>query len=234
MATILELYKQSEVYGLNPDLYGKEEVVLEHLFDSMYLPDLAPKGSATVYDPLFMQYREYYNEILVPTILMECGHFEASCDDVATLKYCIEVWSKARAGVWSDLVRTTAQHYNLTHNYDRTEEWTERRLSMETGNSKGNSEASSSGNGSSSVSAYDSADMTPREKSTNSASGNSNTSGNYSRDNEDDFERKVKAFGNIGVTTAQQMLEEERKLVRFNIVYHIVNEFKQQFCILVY
>lgn len=40
--------------------------------------------------------------------------------------------------------------------------------------------------------------------------------------------------GNIGVTTTQQMLEEERKISAFNMVDYIVRDFKQRFCILVY
>lgn len=40
--------------------------------------------------------------------------------------------------------------------------------------------------------------------------------------------------GNIGVTTTQQMLAEERKISAFNMVDYIVRDFKQRFCIMVY
>ena len=40
--------------------------------------------------------------------------------------------------------------------------------------------------------------------------------------------------GNIGVTTSQQMIEQERNVVKFNIYDYIVESFKQRFCILVY
>lgn len=41
--------------------------------------------------------------------------------------------------------------------------------------------------------------------------------------------------GNIGVTTTQKMIEEERELVaKFNICELIVNDFKYKFCIMVY
>lgn len=45
---------------------------------------------------------------------------------------------------------------------------------------------------------------------------------------------KAKMFGNIGVTTTQQMIKEQRELVKFNIIDTIVSDFKQQFCLLVY
>ena len=42
------------------------------------------------------------------------------------------------------------------------------------------------------------------------------------------------ANGNIGVTTTQQMIEQERATVKFNIYDYIVDSFKTRFCILVY
>lgn len=41
-------------------------------------------------------------------------------------------------------------------------------------------------------------------------------------------------YGNIGVTTTQRMIMEERDIDKFNIVDYIVDSFKQRFCILVY
>lgn len=47
--------------------------------------------------------------------------------------------------------------------------------------------------------------------------------------------RKVgNAKGNIGVTTTQQMIQQEREVVEFNIYDYIVDSFKLRFCILVY
>ena len=40
--------------------------------------------------------------------------------------------------------------------------------------------------------------------------------------------------GNIGVTTTQSMIREEREIVKFNIIDYIINDFKTRFCILVY
>ncbi len=46
--------------------------------------------------------------------------------------------------------------------------------------------------------------------------------------------REGYARGNIGVTTTQQMIEEERRVVQFNIIDRIINDFKQRFCLLIY
>lgn len=44
----------------------------------------------------------------------------------------------------------------------------------------------------------------------------------------------IRAYGNIGVTTTQQMIEQERETAKFNIFQVILDEFKQRFCVLVY
>ena len=46
--------------------------------------------------------------------------------------------------------------------------------------------------------------------------------------------RTGRAYGNIGVTTTQQMIEEERRVSEFDIDHIIINEFKKAFCLLIY
>lgn len=45
---------------------------------------------------------------------------------------------------------------------------------------------------------------------------------------------KMRAYGNIGVTTTQQMIEQERKIVQFSIYEYISRQFAEAFCLLVY
>lgn len=42
------------------------------------------------------------------------------------------------------------------------------------------------------------------------------------------------AFGNIGVTSTQQLIEQEREIAKFNLSDYIVKEFIHRFCLLVY
>ena len=43
-----------------------------------------------------------------------------------------------------------------------------------------------------------------------------------------------KESGNIGVTTTQQMIKEERDVSEFNIYSYIADRFRETFCLLVY
>ena len=44
----------------------------------------------------------------------------------------------------------------------------------------------------------------------------------------------LRAHGNIGVTTTQEMIRQQREIEQFNLYDIIINEFRNRFCILVY
>lgn len=46
--------------------------------------------------------------------------------------------------------------------------------------------------------------------------------------------RSGRAYGNIGVTTTQQMIEQERNISLFDIDHVIIDDFKKTFCLLIY
>ena len=49
-----------------------------------------------------------------------------------------------------------------------------------------------------------------------------------------DNKRKARIWGNVGITTTQQMIEEERRVTQFNIYDYIIESFKRRFCLLIY
>lgn len=46
--------------------------------------------------------------------------------------------------------------------------------------------------------------------------------------------RSARMWGNIGVTTSQQMIKEQREVVEFNITDYIIESFIKRFCLLIY
>ena len=48
------------------------------------------------------------------------------------------------------------------------------------------------------------------------------------------YSHKLRAYGNVGVTTTQEMLEAQRKVVRYNIYNEIADSFKEEFCLYIY
>ena len=51
---------------------------------------------------------------------------------------------------------------------------------------------------------------------------------------QNDGEHELHAHGNIGVTTTQEMIEQQRRIDLFNLYDIIIEDFKMRFCILVY
>lgn len=153
-------------------------------------------------------------DLCVNSILTECAELSLVYTDPETFKTLVSLWSSRNNRTWEKLQATTQLEYNPIHNYDRTEEWTDN----ETGSATANGENVEQ------VQGFNSGNFEDRGKNS------SNSSANSTRNNT----RTGRAFGNIGVTTTQEMLEAERKTVRFNVVDEIVSDFKKQFCIMVY
>ena len=103
-----------------------------------------------------------------------------------------------------------------------------------------------------SVSAFNSSEFSDRDRtvrnntdsissngtssSNSSNSVNSNDSSIFNNDDVGSIERKYsdKETGNIGVTMTQDMLKKERQIAEFSIIKRIVDDFKKEFCLLVY
>lgn len=187
-------------------------------------------------------------------ILMELAELELLYPSATFMKAAIGIWSSKQLPVWEKLYATTNLEYNPIHNYDRTEEWTEE----ETGNRNESRTQSQESNGESSgtvqnsgedtvksdVSAFNETTYTPKEIQTttlgteNTSSGTAKQTTDITDDTDENSSRNNtrtgRAFGNIGVTTTQQMIEAERNVVKFNIVDYIVEDFKRRFCLLIY
>lgn len=187
-------------------------------------------------------------------ILMELSELELLYPSGVFMKTAIGIWSNKQLPVWEKLYATTNLKYNPIHNYDRTEEWAEE----ETGNRNESRTQSQESNGESSgtvqnsgedtvksdVSAFNETDYTPKELQTttlgtvNTSSGTAKQTTDIADDTDENSSRNStrtgRAYGNIGVTTTQQMIEAERNVVKFNIVDYIVEDFKRRFCLLIY
>lgn len=67
---------------------------------------------------------------------------------------------------------------------------------------------------------------------TGNEEGSTTESGTSSGEETEEYTRTEQ--GNIGVTSTQQLIKEEREIAMFEIDEVIINDFKRQFCILVY
>lgn len=179
-------------------------------------------------------------------ILLESENLEVLYSNPDFLKAAITVWSTERLSIWEKLYATTQYEYNPIENYDRYEEGTNNASGTSSGSNTASESGESSGTSScqnesiSSNTAYDSNSFADSSKGTSSGTNNtsneesrkSTNSGNNEYENSGSFTTHI--HGNIGVTSAQQMIEQERKVATFCITSYIVEEFIDKFCIGVY
>lgn len=154
--------------------------------------------------------------IMTDTILTQWANNSVVMTNWGLMKRAITAWSRARVPDWEYMLKALNADYNPVHNYDRTEEWSDSTDSSATGNQTG--KVAVAGFNQSAGFADSNTDTT--EQTTNASVKN---------------DRKGRAYGNIGVTTTQQMIESEIKLRTENNIYDIISrEFGERFCILIY
>ena len=145
-------------------------------------------------------------ENVINEILLQCAELEILYPELDIMKLAITTWSVANQYTWQKLYDTMVVEYNPIWNVDATVE-----IDRET---------SGSGNATDAVKGFNSNTWAESDKTDTSSSAE-----------EDVTERRT---GNIGVTTTQQMLEQERKIAEFNMISYIAQSFKQRFCLLIY
>lgn len=142
----------------------------------------------------------------INAIMLKCADLELLYPDAAFMKSTIGYWSEAYADTFQKMYDTTTLHYNPIWNKDG--EYTE------TMNTTGTDQNINS------VKGFNSDAWSEAVKN------NGNTSGTLTRTR--------KEQGNIGVTTTQQMIKEEREVSNFNFYDYLADRFKEEFCIMIY
>lgn len=174
------------------------------LFDGLILPDGMERDT------------------LINNLVAECAELEILYPNPVVLKPLITVWAAKEKPVWDKLRSTQLYEYDPISNYDRTETW------KTSGSNSGTRNGSSNGTVNNNITTYDSNIAQPRDSSSTNGTVNETVNGSS------DEERTGRAYGNIGVTTTQDMIEAERRVAQFSLYDYIINSFRQRFCLLMY
>ena len=152
---------------------------------------------------------------LIDSIIMKGGEFPVLWANPYFVQRMIESWSSKMQPTFLRWVKTLAIEYEPLFNYDRYEEYTD----------KENTKGTSSGKNTRKVTGYDSDTLRTNDQNEDESSGNTDRN----------LDHKAHLYGNIGVTTSQQMLEAEMDVSkRFNIYDLISEEFINEFCVRVW
>ena len=183
----------------------------------------------------------------IDTILLTGGEFEILYSDPIFMQQMIKLWSDKYQHTFERWVRALTEDYNPLHNFDRHEEYKDIRGIKENETQKGkitnNTNNSTISNGTSEdvVSAFNSDTYQPKEKTiagdnvTGNGSSTTNSDNTNNKNTDETLDHNAHLFGNIGLTTSQQMASDEIRLRRdYNIYNLIADLFLNEFCIYVY
>lgn len=182
---------------------------------------------------------EENRKLIIDDIILRHGDTPLFIPEPSIMKYYIQSWSIRMLPVFTRMYAACTAEYNPIENYDRIEDRSEttkdtmgntRTLNTNTATTGSNTteESVSAEN----VNTFEPDNKTVQTPNLNEAdTGTIGDSGNYNGS----LTIKSTIHGNIGVTSSQQMLEQELELVpKLNMVRIISDSWAAEFCLAVY
>ena len=178
--------------------------------------------------------------IVTTNLLAETAELEVLYPNPEVMKVLIGSWSAKLLPIWQHLYETTQYDYNPIENYNRTDTGRIDRHNTRVHSGTDTEIRDNNGELNEYIAGFDSVpsgnnDGLVKQGKTESNNNGTNafTHGENITDNGND-QTMMNSKGNIGVTTTQKMIREEREVAEFNIYDRIITDFKHRFCIEVY
>ena len=170
-------------------------------------------------------------DLIIDRILYKYGDTPLFTPDPAVIKFYIGQWSKRRQPLWNRFYKAVLEEYDPISNYDRTEKTTDYLTHGHTVTTDDDLTAGTSVENQ--VSADNAGAYQPDSKSINSGKDQRDITEKHTGIDKRDFDSHV--FGNIGVTTSQQMLRSELDLIpELDLIEFIADDFHSEFNLMIY
>lgn len=201
-------------------------------------------------------------DTVVSNILQKSSEFEVQYPDTDYMINSIKFWSSKWYWTFEKWVKAINIKYDPLYNYDRTEQWSDENSHSDghtksgsnsytdTGSTSGSQTEGTTGGSTTTAekSAFDSSTYEPYEQSSTTSSDDttvSNETSNSLSHSGTDSETLTtsgefttthsgRMFGNIGITSSQDMLNQELQVAYFNLYDRIADIFISEYCIPVY
>lgn len=162
-------------------------------------------------------------ETLKEMLFQECAELCLSLPSPGIFKRATNAWTQRKQKGWLRALAAMDAEYNPIHNFDRNEEYTD----AETGSS--GTDSSARGTTTNQVAGFNSSSYSPQSQQNTNQSGETDTT--FGRN----LEHTAHLYGNIGITTSQQMVTDELNLSgKLDIYQVITDDFKREFTLLIY
>ena len=210
------------------------------------------------YDPSVLDLLELPEAIdrssLIDNLLMETAEREIIYSNIGFLKQAIGSWSKKNKPVWEELYKTTQYKYNPIWNKDGTVTETETRDLKGTNyhtdnldrvdNLENKETRDLKDDTINSVYGFNSSSDAPADKVHTDYTGTDTVNNTGRQDLDRTYDEKTTDTGtikherieqgNIGVTSTQSLIMEQREVVKINIMDIIIDDFQKKFCLGIY
>lgn len=186
-------------------------------------------------------------DVLIGAIALRCQEFELLYSDPDFLIAAVNVWGQKNYWTFDRWVKLLNKNYDPLYNKDYHEVFTDTHTGnySASGTTANTGSANTSGTGSETTThrekAYNDASYvdTSQDEAHSSSTGTqqiaNNTTNNESGTNGYTTNHSYHGYGNIGITSAQELfLREARDVATFNMYEHMADLFCSEFCIMVY
>lgn len=169
-------------------------------------------------------------DIAVATILLNAGEFEPLYKDAEYMQRACEIWAEKWYQAFDRWALAFDEEYNPLHNYDRYEDVKETHDDATTNDL--DASTTTDDTNTNTRSSFDSSKYEPHDQNKMTGSGTSKS--NAAGTDKGEFTRTAHLYGNIGVTTAAQMLSGELEVRKNNLYNMIADCFATELTLMIY
>lgn len=193
-------------------------------------------------------------ETLKGTIFLRCQEFELLYPDPEFMRSAVKIWGMKNYWTFNKWVELINKQYDPLYNKDYYEEYKDTHEGSESGSGTSsqtddhtrtdNLKSETDGTVTHAEKAFNdtymvdvSKDTTDGEvKHTGTQRDAGSLNGSYSDSKDDSYvnSHTYHGYGNIGITSAQELFQRQAEVARFNLYEQIADLFCQEFCIMVY
>lgn len=210
------------------------------LWDGLVYPSPPTAESLGVEANQIRQTWTINRDLLINHICMTCYSMSLTFPDGNFMKDAITMWAQSNLVPWQRYFDTLFYRYNPIWNKDGQITESARSNDSVVGSNGGTIADTSTGSGIGSTHPYngviasDTVDWMHAEKTETQGTNSRTVSENHSETKAGTNNVTRTEQGNIGVTTTQAMIKEEREIAVANVYDMIAESFKKTFCIMLY
>lgn len=180
---------------------------------------------------------------LIGAITLRCQEFELLYSDPDFMTAAVTLWGKKYYWTFDKWVKLMNKEYDPLYNKDYHEVSTDTHSGS--AHSSGNTQTTNNllnsvdATTTHSEKAYNSGSTfvpTTQDETHSTAADTGTISGTFGNNSNDSYTKghSYHGYGNIGITSAQELFQKEIEVARFNLLQQISDLFCQEFCIMIY